>query len=127
MMSELRECPYCGSDATLEMSAVARVRCTNNFCAADSPCFALDSVDDLLRWWNRRASKVEEAALVMSRKADRSAERDRCAKVCEEIEAHWRIQWQEYERLQPTDQVSTDYLSIADGARRCAAEIRELK
>ena len=59
-MSELRECPFCGSGASLLSSAVSVVRCSNNFCALESPHYANDDRDKLIRWWNTRpASRVE--------------------------------------------------------------------
>ena len=62
-MSELRECPFCGSSASLLSSAVSVVQCGNNFCALESPHYANDDTEKLIRWWNTRpASRVEEAA-----------------------------------------------------------------
>ena len=63
-MSELRECPFCGSSASLLSSAVSVVQCGNNFCALESPHYANDDTEKLIRWWNTRpASRVEAAAI----------------------------------------------------------------
>lgn len=51
---EMKQCWRCGSDVRLHKSAVAEIRCENNYCAAASPHFPLDDVEGLIRWWNTR-------------------------------------------------------------------------
>ncbi len=53
-MSELRECPFCGSSAVLRFSAVTRIHCSNSFCGLESPNYANDDAEKLIRWWNTR-------------------------------------------------------------------------
>lgn len=62
-MSELRECPFCGSAAKILTSAVSLVRCMNSHCGVESPHFAVADQEALIRWWNRRApDALREAA-----------------------------------------------------------------